>query len=71
MVAVEKTLVKEQAAAIVLGIELRTLQDWRFNNVGPPYIKYSTGSRRGAVRYDMAELMRFVQERTVQPGTNA
>lgn len=55
------------AAAAFIGVEPRTLEDWRRRNVGPEFIVIS----RRCVRYDRRALERFLAERTVNPGPGA
>lgn len=51
-----KTLVNEIEAALRLGLSPTTLRRWRWAGTGPSYIKLG-----GAVRYDVAEIERFIE----------
>jgi predicted DNA-binding transcriptional regulator AlpA len=55
-----RLLTTDQAAAIV-GLSAATLEDWRWQKLGPPYIKIS----RSCVRYDEAALYAWLKTRTV------
>ncbi len=48
-------LIGEQTAAEMLGLSVKTLQKWRNQQCGPPYIKLEA-----AVRYRVSDLERFV-----------
>jgi predicted DNA-binding transcriptional regulator AlpA len=52
---------KGQAAR--LGVQPKTLDNWRSQDVGPPYYKIG-----GRVVYDDAEVDAWVAERRVNPG---
>lgn len=52
-------LVNETMAALHLDISPRTLQAWRIRGEGPAFVKLGR-----SVRYDRAELDRFIAERT-------
>lgn len=49
------------AAAAFVGVEPRTLEDWRRRRIGPEFIAIS----RRCIRYDLRALQRFLTERTV------
>ena len=51
----------ENAAAVFLGLSVRTLRDWRLRRVGPPYCKFGK-----AVRYPVRELERFAEAAIVK-----
>jgi predicted DNA-binding transcriptional regulator AlpA len=51
-----KTLVNEIEAALRLGLCPTTLRRWRWAGTGPSFIKLG-----GAVRYDVAEIERFIE----------
>lgn len=55
-VPVDMQLVETALAAELLGIELRTLENWRSQGRGPRYIK--VGSR---VRYRVADLIDYIE----------
>ena len=48
--------------AALLCVSLRTLEDWRYEGKGPPYVKYPRG-----VRYSRAALDEWIKENTVKP----
>lgn len=43
--------------ADIIKVPERTLEDWRFNHVGPPYMKLGRH-----VRYDLAEVFAWARE---------
>ena len=53
------SLIDERAAAAFLGLEPRTLQNWRQNGRGPEFIRISSR----CVRYTRARLKSFVDDR--------
>jgi excisionase family DNA binding protein len=53
------SLLRTTEAAERLGIAARTLEKWRSVGFGPRYLKVG-----GAVRYDAAELQRWLEART-------
>ncbi len=58
-------LINELEAAELLGCSRRTLQSWRSERRGPPFVKL--GNRRfSRVRYLRAELERWLTARTSQ-----
>lgn len=62
MTALVRQLVTDVEAALVMGIKPQTLRNKRSQNLGPPYIKIGR-----TVRYDMADLMAFIDAHRVQP----
>jgi len=54
-----RTLLNETEAALSLDLSPRTLQAWRIRGEGPAFVKLGR-----AVRYDRAEIDRFIAERT-------
>jgi predicted DNA-binding transcriptional regulator AlpA len=52
-------LLREKAAADLLGVKIRTMQDWRFRGGGPPFIKLSGR----AVRYRVNDLLQWVDSK--------
>jgi excisionase family DNA binding protein len=54
-----RSLESETQAALYLGVSPRTLQAWRIRGDGPSFVKLGR-----SVRYDRAELDRFIAERT-------
>jgi hypothetical protein len=59
-------LLTKKEAATELGVKETTLDNWRWTGKGPAYI-----SLPKAVRYDLAELRRFIAENTRQPSVQA
>ncbi len=59
-------LLTKQEAAKELGIPVRTLDNWRWTGKGPAFV-----SLPKAVRYDLAELRRFIAAHTRQPSVQA
>lgn len=53
-----RKLLTERQVAELLEVSIRTLQAWRMQNDGPPYIKVGF-----AVRYDPADLEEWLQAR--------
>ena len=52
------TLVNETEATAILGLSVKTLRRWRVVGRGIRYIKLGKG---GAVRYDPADLVAFIE----------
>lgn len=55
-------LVNEKEAAAILGLSVKTLQQWRFCATGPVYRKLGK-----AVRYSLADLQAYVESCAVNP----
>ena len=53
------SLIDEKAAAAYLGLEPRTLQNWRQNGRGPEFVRISSR----CVRYTRARLKSFADDR--------
>ena len=49
-------------AAVILGRSPETLKKWRQHGKGPKFVRHSDG----AIRYSLNELMKFVQDCTVE-----
>ena len=60
--------VDEKGAAEFLGVEPWTLQKWRYQKAGPPYVKYGT-KKSSPIRYPMAGLRAFRVAASVDPST--
>ena len=58
-------LLNERDVATLLGVSVRTLQEWRQSGHGPPFVKLS-GKKRGVVRYDPVDVRSYVLERRVR-----
>lgn len=56
-------LLTEEQAAQELGVPASRLSNWRWAGKGPAFVALS----RKCVRYDLAELRRFIAEHTRQP----
>lgn len=63
-------LLDERAAADALGLQPRTLQEWRRRGGGPPYVRIS----QRCIRYRDQDLAEWAEERirtsTSDPGTD-
>ena len=58
----------ESDVEALTGIKRRTLQKYRLLNIGPKYYKLSTGAGRGgAVRYDLSEVVTWIESGAVNP----
>lgn len=55
-------VVRERVAAQILGVSHRTLQRWRLEGFGPPFVRIG----RRAVGYRKADLTSYVDGRMVQ-----
>ena len=58
----EDTLLKEKEAAKILAVSVRTLQAWRTNNSGPPFVRLGR-----AIRYRLRVLMEWLNSNTCPP----
>lgn len=63
-------LIDQKAAAKTLGVTPHTMERWRYEGVGPEYIKIGSG-RRGIVRYDVRVLLAFIRANTHVPSVRA
>jgi len=54
-------LMKEDQAAVVLTVAVKTLQHWRATGAGPHYVKLGAGLR-APVRYRHSALLKFVAD---------
>lgn len=54
-------LMKEDQAAVVLTVAVKTLQHWRATGAGPRYVKLGAGLR-APVRYRLSALHKFVAD---------
>ena len=54
------TLLREQDAADLLNLSIRTLQSWRIRMVGPPFIQVGR-----AVRYRRRDLIAWIDANTI------
>ena len=59
-------LLTTREASDVLHIPIGTLRSWRFLGKGPPWVKIE-----GAVRYDAAELQKYIDENRCLPSVRA
>ena len=55
------TELKEQQAAILLTVSSRTLQSWRSDGLGPPFLRVGR-----SVRYRLGDLLAWMAENTVR-----
>lgn len=60
-------VVNEHAAAVILGVAVRTMRQWRYTRQGPTWLKLGPG-RMAAVRYRVSDLERFLRDSTVGGG---
>ncbi len=51
--------VPDREAARILGVSVKTLSNWRWRQIGPPYLKYT--GRHGSVRYLLSDLAAWQQ----------
>jgi hypothetical protein len=63
-------LVDQKVAAEMLAVTPHTMERWRYEGVGPEYIKIGSG-RRGIVRYDVRVLLAFIRANTHVPSVRA
>jgi hypothetical protein len=66
LTATEDELVTEVEIADFLKLSTRTLQSWRINNDGPPFVRVGR-----AIRYRLRDVVRWIEARTVAPATQA
>jgi excisionase family DNA binding protein len=59
----EESLVTEPEAARVLAVSVRTLQAWRVQDAGPPYVRVGR-----LIRYVRSSLIAWIKSRTHTPG---
>ncbi|HEY2757792.1 MAG TPA: helix-turn-helix domain-containing protein [Pseudolabrys sp.] len=62
LTATEDELVTEVEIADFLKLSTRTLQSWRINNDGPPFVRVGR-----AIRYRLRDVIRWIEARTVAP----
>jgi excisionase family DNA binding protein len=58
-------LLTEVQAAELLNLSVRTLQAWRSQGRGPRFVRAGR-----AVRYRLADLIKWINEQTVSPGSS-
>ncbi|SDB60987.1 transcriptional regulator, AlpA family [Desulfonatronum thiosulfatophilum] len=58
---VEPLAVNESQAAIMLGLSIKTLQAWRFQRKGPPYVKLESKS----IRYCVDDLKSWIADQKI------
>lgn len=58
-------LITSEDAAEILHVNLRTLTRWRWQGLGPPYIR--PGIKRGPVLYQRSVLSQYLAGRVVRP----
>ena len=63
----ERTLLTERDLAGMLGKPPRTLSQWRYRQVGPPFLRLVGGS----VRYDLADIEAWLDTQRVDLGIEA
>ena len=58
-------LVNESEASELLSMAKKTLQGWRYQRTGPPYLKIETPGGRGSVRDSLQDLKKWMTESKV------
>ena len=61
----EPRLLTEKEVSQMTGLALSTLRHWRVRRVGPPYLKLGR-KRQGAVRYNLADVVRWTENFRVE-----
>lgn len=56
-------LITTQQLAERLGVAVVTLETWRAKRIGPPWIPISTGTKRPAIRYSVADVDSWLASR--------
>jgi hypothetical protein len=62
--APDSLLMRSKHAAALLGLEEKTLANWRWRGVGPAFIKLPGRGGKGAVRYDRAAIFEWLAAQT-------
>ncbi len=60
-------LLHEHSAAAILGLKVKTLQNWRVSGIGPRFVRHS----RRAVRYRYRDLIDWIESRVVSSTSEA
>ena len=60
MIAQIFPLLTEAQVADLLGVSIRTLQAWRQNGGGPPFLRLADEGKRGAIRYGQTALINYI-----------
>jgi len=63
-------LINEKELSEMTGLALQTLRNARMRRTGFPYIRLG-GSIRGAIRYDLEDVERYIKHRRIEPQSNA
>jgi predicted DNA-binding transcriptional regulator AlpA len=58
----DSRMLREAEVSKILNVSQWTLQDWRRNHTGPPYVKLGK-----AVRYPLGALRLWVANQTIEP----
>ncbi len=61
-----KTYLRPKEAAIFMGVGVQTLNNWRSQKKGPKFVRIG----RKCIRYEQEELIRFMEEHTVNPANS-
>lgn len=64
---VDSNMINTAEAAAYLGLEAKTLVDWRARGRGPAYVR-ADGGRGAAVRYRVRDLDEWAETHLVRPG---
>jgi hypothetical protein len=51
-------------AAALMGVEVKTLANWRWRGCGPPFVKLPRRAGKGAVRYNRQTVLRWLADQT-------
>ena len=60
------SLITTEELAEILTLSPSTLETWRCQGYGPPWV--SLRGKRGNVRYDSAKLEKWIESQTTHPG---
>ena len=61
MTAAILPLLTEAQVADLLGLSIRTLQAWRQDGKGPPYVSLAEDGKRGTIRYRQQDILSFIE----------
>lgn len=57
-------ILRPSGAAELLGVEEKTLANWRWRGVGPAFLKFPGRGGKGSVRYDRATVLQWLGEQS-------
>ena len=58
----QQSIVGEKKAAVIMGLAVQTLRNWRHYGQGPAYLKLGK-----SVRYDLQDIEVYLQKRKIDP----